>query len=359
MISRPGGRNEEQMKSTAKVVSIILPCRNADPVLLGRAVDSVLAQTFAEYELLILDDGSDEDFQESLRAEAAKDGRIRLIRQEPSGVSAARNQGIREAEGEYITLLDADDTVSAWFLEEAVEAARKLKADFVIGGTCYIYDGQSVPVERGAEGLDPVKDAVLLSRERISKTRAECIGEPYRFDSRAYINRGIAARLVRRELLTEEFLFPEKLRIAEDASWNLTIECNFRGFYVPSLWYYYWENGKSVSNRYNPGVIKDMEDHLEVIRGQMDLSSDIEYRAFMDLMMDDLRYIYKCMVGNPQWQAGAAKRKEVLDYLYTCPPWREMSDRRYRRLASPRNRWKAELYRLRLLFAFWSLRKRV
>ena len=333
MISRPGGRNEEQMKSTAKVVSIILPCRNADPVLLGRAVDSVLAQTFAEYELLILDDGSDEDFQESLRAEAAKDGRIRLIRQEPSGVSAARNRGIREAEGEYITLLDADDTVSAWFLEEAVEAARKLKADFVIGGTCYIYDGQSVPKERGAEGLDTVKDAVLLSRERISKTRAECIGEPYRFDSRAYINRGIAARLVRRELLTEEFLFPEKLRIAEDASWNLTIECNFRG--------------------------KDMEDHLEVIRGQMDLSSDIEYRAFMDLMMDDLRYIYKCMVGNPQWQAGAAKRKEVLDYLYTCPPWREMSDRRYRRLASPRNRWKAELYRLRLLFAFWSLRKRV
>ena len=211
MISRPGGRNEEQMKSTAKVVSIILPCRNADPVLLGRAVDSVLAQTFAEYELLILDDGSDEDFQESLRAEAAKDGRIRLIRQEPSGVSAARNRGIREAEGEYITLLDADDTVSAWFLEEAVEAARKLKADFVIGGTCYIYDGQSVPKERSAEGLDPVKDAVLLSRERISKTRAECIGEPYRFDSRAYINRGIAARLVRRELLTEEFLFPEKL----------------------------------------------------------------------------------------------------------------------------------------------------
>ena len=124
MISRPGGRNEEQMKSTAKVVSIILPCRNADPVLLGRAVDSVLAQTFAEYELLILDDGSDEDFQESLSAEAAKDGRIRLIRQEPSGVSAARNRGIREAEGEYITLLDADDTVSAWFLEEAVEAAK-------------------------------------------------------------------------------------------------------------------------------------------------------------------------------------------------------------------------------------------
>ena len=158
------------MKSTAKVVSIILPCRNADPVLLGRAVDSVLAQTFAEYELLILDDGSDEDFQESLRAEAAKDGRIRLIRQEPSGVSAARNRGIREAEGEYITLLDADDTVSAWFLEEAVEAARKLKADFVIGGTCYIYDGQSVPKERGAEGLDPVKDAVLLSRERALTT---------------------------------------------------------------------------------------------------------------------------------------------------------------------------------------------
>ena len=395
------------MKSSETAVSIILPCRDADPALLKRAVDSVLAQTFADFELLIVDDGSKEPFQEA---------RIRLLRQEPSGVSAARNRGIREATGEFITLLDADDTVSTWFLEEAVGAIRKLNADFVIGGTCYIWEGQEEPDDSGAAGSaqkpdpasgasdmadmtdtasaagsagrrppdsDPVKVAVELTRERLPLTRAECIGEPYRFDDKAYINRGIAARLVRRELLTEEFLFPEKLRIAEDASWNLAIVNNFRGYYVPGLWYYYWENGKSVSNRYNPRVIRDMEDHLAVIRGQLDLTNDTEYRAFMDLMMDDLRYIYKCMVGNPRWKesvlrrrkaaaaqdrkaaaarnrkAYAAQRRKTLVHLYTDLPWREIGEKRYLRLTSARNRWKAELYRRRLLFTVWSLRRRL
>lgn len=415
------------MKSSETAVSIILPCRDADPALLKRAVDSVLAQTFADFELLIVDDGSKEPFQEALREQAQRDDRIRLLRQEPSGVSAARNRGIREATGEFITLLDADDTVSTWFLEEAVGAIRKLNADFVIGGTCYIWEGQEEPDDSGAAGSaqkpdpasgasdmadmtdtasaagsagrrppdsDPVKVAVELTRERLPLTRAECIGEPYRFDDKAYINRGIAARLVRREFLTEEFLFPEKLRIAEDASWNLAIVNNFRGYYVPGLWYYYWENGKSVSNRYNPRVIKDMEDHLAVIRGQLDLTNDTEYRAFMDLMMDDLRYIYKCMVGNPRWKesvlrrrkataaqgrdtgamqgmqgrkaaaarnrnAYAVQRRKTLSHLYKDLPWREIGEKRYLRLTSARNRWKAELYRRRLLFAVWSLRRRL
>ena len=384
------------MKSSETAVSIILPCRDADPALLKRAVDSVLVQTFTAFELLIVDDGSKEPFQEALREQAQRDDRIRLLRQEPSGVSSARNLGIRESTGEFITLLDADDTVSPRFLEEAVGAIRKLNADFVIGGTCYIREGQEEPDDSGAAGRrppdsDPVKDAVELTRERLPLTRAECIGEPYRFDDKSYINRGIAARLVRRELLTEEFLFPEKLRIAEDASWNLAIVNNFRGYYVPGLWYYYRENGKSVSNRYNPRVIRDMEDHLAVIRGQLDLTNDTEYRAFMDLMMDDLRYIYKCMIGNPRWKesvlrprkaaagqgrdagamrrrkaaaarnrkAYAAQRRKTLAHLYTDRPWREIGEKRYLRLTSARNRWKAELYRHRLLFAVWSLRRRL
>lgn len=338
-------------------VSIILPCRDADPALLGRAVDSILAQSYPEYELLIVDDGSKEKYRDSLKREAQKDSRIRLLRQQGAGVSAARNYGIREAKGIYVTLLDADDTVSPWFLEEAVSAITGLHADFVIGGTCYIYCGQSLPHKRGVAGKDLLKDAIELTAERLSLTRAECIGEPYRFDDAAYINRGIAARLVRKELLQGEFLFPENLRIAEDASWNLSLVTALHGFYVPGIWYYYWEYGQSVSNRYNPDVVRDMEKHLSVIRKQMNLSSDTEYKAFMDLMMDDLRYIHKCMVGNPDWKADRAERRRVLSHLYGDAPWRRMKDKRYRGMASPRNRWKADLYRMRLLFAFWSVRK--
>ena len=341
-------------------VSIILPCRDPDPALLTKAVDSVLAQTKGSFELIIVDDGSGSRYQEVLSRESGRDDRIRLIRQEPSGVSAARNNGIREAEGRYISLLDADDTVSPWFLEEALAAAQALAADYLIGGTCYIFKGKTMPSARSAGGLDPIGDAIELTRERLPQTKAECIGSPYRFDENAYINRGIAARLVRRDILTSGYLFPEGLRIAEDASWNLAlVSSDFRGFYVPGIWYYYLENEKSVSNRYNPDVVRDMEDHLAVIARQMDLRSDVEYRAYMDLMMDDLRYISICLVNNPRRKGGAAERRKILAHLYLDLPWKMIGDARYRKLAAPKDRYKAVLYRMRLLFAFWSLKKGV
>ena len=349
-------------------VSIILPCRDPEPALLTKAVDSVLAQTHGGFELIIVDDGSDTRFKEAFRREAERDDRIRLIEQEPSGVSAARNHGIREAKGRYISLLDADDTVSPWFLEEALAAAKALSADYLIGGTCYLFiaqaaagqasTGQPHAPARRIKELDPIRDAIELTRDRLPQTKAECIGAPYRFDENAYINRGIAARLVKREILTDQYLFPKGLRIAEDASWNLTlVSSDFRGFYVPGIWYNYLENENSVSNRYNPNVIRDMEDHLAVIARQIDMKSDIEYRAYMDLMMDDLRYISKCMVNNPSWKAGKEERRDILAHLYRDLPWKRMGEARYRKLAAPRDRFKAVLYRMRLLFAFWSLKK--
>ncbi len=347
------------MDAKNTLISIILPCRDADPALLKCAVDSVLSQTFGDFELLIVDDGSSDPYREALAREAARDERIRLLRQEPTGVSAARNLGIREAEGAYITLLDADDTVSPWFLEEAERVVRELDADFFIGGTCYIFNGQQIPDARTAAGLDPVKDAVELTRSRLPQTKAECIGAPYRFDENAYINRGIAARVVKKAALTDKYLFPEGLRIAEDASWNLKMVTGLRGYYIPGIWYYYRENDQSVSNRFNPDVVSDMENHLRVIRRQMDLNSDTEYRAYMDLMMDDLRYIYKCMIGNPQWRADGQEKKQILDHLYGDRPWSMMRSARYRKLASARDRLKAQLYRFRLLFAFWSVKKGV
>ena len=346
------------MDKSGTQVSIILPCHNADPVLLTRTVDSVLAQSYPSFELLFVDDGSEAAFAQALEREAQRDPRFRLLKQDASGVSAARNNGIRSAAGEYVTFLDADDTLSSRFLEEAVMAAGELRADYLIGGTCYIFTGETEPDAGSAGSLDPVADAIALTPRRLPRTKAECIGAPYRFDANAYINRGIAARLIKKEILKDAYLFPEGLRIAEDASWNLQLVCGgFRGYYVPGIWYYYYENAQSVSNRYNPDVIRDMEDHLAVIGRQMDLRRGIEYKAYMDLMMDDLRYIYKCMLGHPDWKAAKAERREIKAHLYKDRPWNAMGDLRYLKLADTRNRFKAYLYRMHLLFAFWALRK--
>lgn len=98
------------------MISIVVPAYNAASVI-GRCIDSVFRQTYPDFELLIIDDGSTDKTAEIVAAKAAQDTRIHLIRQGNAGVSSARNTGIAAASGELLCFIDCDDTVSANYLE--------------------------------------------------------------------------------------------------------------------------------------------------------------------------------------------------------------------------------------------------
>lgn len=92
--------------SQTPLVSVIIPAYNSAKFA-AKAVESVLAQTYQNYELIVIDDGSTDNTKEVLNRFA---GRVNYIFQENRGPSAARNMGIKVAQGEYICFLDADDT---------------------------------------------------------------------------------------------------------------------------------------------------------------------------------------------------------------------------------------------------------
>lgn len=92
-------------------VSIIIPAYNAHKTI-ARCVESILNQTFTDFELLVMDDGSTDETGEILDRYAAGDSRIRVVHKENSGVSDTRNQALSLAQGEYIQFLDADDWVT-------------------------------------------------------------------------------------------------------------------------------------------------------------------------------------------------------------------------------------------------------
>lgn len=102
-------------------VSIIMPCYNA-AAHLPASTGSVLAQTFQDWELLIVDDGSKDDSWQVLQTLAGRDSRIRTFRQGNAGAASARNRALSEARGEYIAFLDSDDTWHPDFLDAMVDA---------------------------------------------------------------------------------------------------------------------------------------------------------------------------------------------------------------------------------------------
>lgn len=98
------------------LISIIMPSYNQGPYL-SEALESVLAQTYTNWECIIVDDGSKDHTAEVSKAYCAKDSRIQYIYQENSGVSAARNNGVAHSKGEFVLPLDGDDKIAPEFLE--------------------------------------------------------------------------------------------------------------------------------------------------------------------------------------------------------------------------------------------------
>lgn len=103
------------------LVSVIIPCYN-QAIFLFEAVESVMNQTYKNWEILIVNDGSPDDTEIIALELMKKDKRIKYLYKENGGLSSARNTGIREAKGDFILPLDADDTIEPTYLFDAMAA---------------------------------------------------------------------------------------------------------------------------------------------------------------------------------------------------------------------------------------------
>jgi teichuronic acid biosynthesis glycosyltransferase TuaG len=109
------------------LVSIITPMYNGERFV-GQTIESVLSQSYQKWEMIIVDDGSTDKGAEIVNKYILKDFRIQLIKQRNGGSASARNNGIRLAKGQYIALLDADDTWNPNFLEKQLKLMQDKNA---------------------------------------------------------------------------------------------------------------------------------------------------------------------------------------------------------------------------------------
>lgn len=118
------------MKKDKIEISIIIPVYNVYKWI-DHCLESVVEQTFGDFELILIDDGSTDGSQMKCEEWANRDCRIRVIRQNNSGPAIARNRGIIEAQGDYLSFIDADDWIDKNFLSELHTAAINTNADIV------------------------------------------------------------------------------------------------------------------------------------------------------------------------------------------------------------------------------------
>jgi glycosyltransferase involved in cell wall biosynthesis len=120
-----------------EMVSIIMPAYNAENYL-TRSIQSIQAQTYDNWELLIVDDGSSDRTREVAAAFSQKDERVKLLCNQHGGTARARNTALDVAQGEYISFIDADDAYHPFYLQRLVEAMEKDHSDISI---CGMFEG--------------------------------------------------------------------------------------------------------------------------------------------------------------------------------------------------------------------------
>ena len=131
------------MESVNPKISVIVPVYKAEKYL-TKCVDSLLSQTFTDFEVLLIDDGSPDDSGIICDAYASKDERIRVFHKKNGGVSSARQCGIDNAQGEYTIHCDPDDWVEPNMLEELYAKAKETNADMVLCDYYINYSHKSI-----------------------------------------------------------------------------------------------------------------------------------------------------------------------------------------------------------------------
>lgn len=221
---------------SSPIVSIIVPVYNAEKTI-RRCVESILSQDFRDFELLLIDDGSQDASGELCDAFARQDERVQVFHKKNGGVSAARNLGLSQAQGVYLQFLDSDDWITADATTMLVRTAREHQCDLVIS------DFYRVVGDRVSHKGD-IQEDVVLSREEYA---AHMMERPADFYYGVLWN-----KLYRREIVERHHLrMNPEISWCEDFMFNLEYIRYAQRFYALQVPIYYYVKTKgSLASQY-------------------------------------------------------------------------------------------------------------
>ena len=191
-------------------VSIIIPVYNAEKTL-KKTMDSVFNQTDPEFEIILVDDGSSDSSGTLCDGYSKSDSRVKVKHIENSGVSRARNEGIKVASGNYIMFLDADDVIEPNLLEDNYRIIKENAPDVIIFGFRYVLPDRIKNNEIDQTGIFLGDDKRFFDERLEVVVEREMMNAPWN-------------KIIRRELILENGLqFDERFSILEDALFSVSV----------------------------------------------------------------------------------------------------------------------------------------
>lgn len=280
-------------------ISVIVPVYKAEAYLC-RCVDSILSQTFEDFELLLIDDGSPDRSGEICDEYAKRDCRVRVFHKENGGVSSARQCGLDHALGEYVIHADPDDWMESEMLCVLYNKVKERNSDIAL-----------------CDFVENYRDEQLVIRQNVAETPRKCI--PLFFSRK--LHGSCCNKLIRRSLFIDNYIcFPKKVNLWEDLC---TISRVFwfadSIVYINKPLYHYsqYENTNSYTKNITIERIKEQECAIKIIECFFQQYGVIYDELNFQKLLTKIKLIYlisrkerSCVFGNYY--------KEANDFIWRC-----------------------------------------
>lgn len=218
--------------------SIVIPVYNVEKYL-SQCIESVLEQTYTDFELILVDDGSPDNCGRICNAYAETDSRIRVIHKENGGLVSARQAGAEAANGDYVCCVDGDDWIAPDYIEKIAEEAMRSNSDIICVGMVVAYPDKKI------EKQIPYKQ-IFYKREDIEEKIFPHLIQNKRA---GYFSPTLWAKAIKREVyLPMQSAVDPQIKIGEDGA--CTIPCVYRAQTLSILsdcLYYYRQNEISMT----------------------------------------------------------------------------------------------------------------
>lgn len=268
-------------------LSVIVPVYNVEDYL-AECLDSILAQTFTDFEVVLVDDGSTDGSRVICDKYAKKDSRIRCIHKENGGLVSARQEGFRHVTGTYVTFVDSDDWIAAGMYEKMCGAAKETDADVI----CCNYI--SAAADKNIERRDFCAPGLYEKKALKEKIYPQMLsfGSFFHFG----ISPGIYSKMFRKPLLEKHiFHVPHGVKLGEDGLvvYPCLLDASSVCF-LPDFLYFYRSRPGSLTHTMDSGRLAENRLLFDTFEKLIDLTA----YPCMERQLH-CYYVYQCLLTLP------------------------------------------------------------